>query len=63
MGCIVNEPGKIQMPTLDKCRRRVWQRKSLSLAIPQPTERQRIRNQIDAAMIFARADFGKEPFR
>jgi len=28
-----------------------------SLDIPQPTERQRIGNQIDAAMIFARADF------
>ena len=27
------------------------------LAIPQPTEWQRIGNQIDAAMIFARADF------
>ena len=28
-----------------------------SLDIPQPTERQRIGNQIDAAMIFARANF------
>ena len=27
--------------------------------IPQPTERQRIGNQIDAAIIFARADFVK----
>ena len=28
-----------------------------TLGIPQPTERQRIRNQIDAALVFARADF------
>ena len=27
------------------------------LAVPQPTEWQHIGNQIDAAMIFARADF------
>jgi hypothetical protein len=26
-------------------------------SVPQPTEWQRIENQIDAAMIFARADF------
>ena len=32
---------------------RIW------LAIPQPTEWQRIGNQIDAAFIFARADFVK----
>jgi len=30
------------------------------LAIPQGTEWQRIGNQIDAAMIFARADFVKK---
>ena len=30
------------------------------LAIPQPTEWQHIRNQIDAALIFARADFVKK---
>ena len=29
------------------------------LVVPQPTEWQRIGNQIDAAMIFARADFVK----
>jgi hypothetical protein len=28
-----------------------------ALAVPQPTEWQRIGNQIDAAMIFARSDF------
>jgi hypothetical protein len=28
------------------------------LAVPQPTEWQSIGNQIDTAMIFARADFG-----
>jgi hypothetical protein len=33
--------------------RRVW------FAVPQATEWQRIGNQIDAAMIFARADFVK----
>jgi len=27
------------------------------LAVPQPTEWQHLRNQIDAAMIFAEADF------
>jgi hypothetical protein len=32
---------------------RVW------LTVPQATERQRIGNQIDAAMIFARSDFRK----
>jgi hypothetical protein len=31
--------------------------KNDSGALPQPTEWQRIGNQIDAAMIFARADF------
>ena len=36
---------------------RVW------LAIPQPTEWQRIGNQINAAMIFARSDFVKPPSR
>ena len=30
---------------------------SVRSVIPQPTERQRIGDQIDAAMIFARADF------
>src|SRR5438128_7764402 len=30
---------------------------SVSIAIPQPTEWQRIGNQIEAAFIFARADF------
>jgi len=29
------------------------------LTVPQATERQRIGNQIDAAMIFARSDFRK----
>ena len=31
----------------------------IRLAVPQPTERQRIGNQIDAANIFARAAFVK----
>jgi hypothetical protein len=62
MGCIVNEPGKIQMPTLDKCRRRVWQSKSLSLSVPQPAEWQHIGNQINAAFVFARSDFVKVHF-
>jgi hypothetical protein len=31
-------------------------------AYHRPTEWQRIKDQIDAAMIFAGADFGKEPF-
>jgi hypothetical protein len=34
-------------------------RDSISIAIPQPTEWQPHRNQIDAAMIFAGADFVK----
>jgi hypothetical protein len=29
------------------------------LAVPHPTERERVGNQIDAAMVFARADFVK----
>jgi hypothetical protein len=32
-------------------------RDGIRLAIPQPTERQRIGDQIDAAFIFARTDF------
>jgi hypothetical protein len=32
---------------------------SIRLAVPQPTEWQRIGNQIDAAFIFARSDFVK----
>jgi hypothetical protein len=32
---------------------------SVRLTVPQPTEWQRIGNQIDAAFIFARADFVK----
>jgi len=32
-------------------------RDGIWLAVPQATKRQRIGNQIDAAMIFARADF------
>ena len=37
----------------DRVSSRVWS------TIPQPTERQRIGNEIDATMIFARADFVK----
>jgi S-adenosylmethionine hydrolase len=35
--------------------------KALSLATPQPTERQRIRDEIKAASIFARAYVNRNP--
>jgi len=35
-------------------------RDGIRLVIPQPTGAQRVGNQIDAAMIFARADFVKK---
>jgi hypothetical protein len=55
-GFIVNANHGIMLPAVELCISECIG-DSISIAIPQPTERENIGNQIKAAMIFSRSDF------